>query len=60
MAYTDPDECTGCGVCVDRCPFGARRLEENGLIYEPERCYGCGLCVTTCPTGAAVLAERGA
>jgi NAD-dependent dihydropyrimidine dehydrogenase PreA subunit len=47
-----------CGECVERCHFGARRLDEGALAYDPEQCYGCGLCVTTCPAGAVGLELR--
>jgi ferredoxin len=29
MLVIDPDECTGCGVCVDECPVSAIFPEED-------------------------------
>jgi Fe-S-cluster-containing hydrogenase component 2 len=52
---TDESKCTGCGVCEDRCNFGARKVENGALVFDKSRCYGCGLCVNTCPTGAIML-----
>jgi Pyruvate/2-oxoacid:ferredoxin oxidoreductase delta subunit len=52
---TDESKCTSCGICVDRCHFGARKIEDGSLKFDEKRCYGCGLCVTTCPTNAITL-----
>ena len=49
--------CSGCGRCVQACPHGACRLDENGKsVVEQELCRRCGACATTCPCGATVLA----
>ena len=58
IVYTDPDACTGCKTCLDRCPFRARIEEKNIVKDDPESCYGCGLCITTCPEGAITLEPR--
>ena len=58
VAVDDGGKCTACGVCVDRCVFGARAMEAGGLAYDSEDCFGCGLCVTTCPTGAIGLVDK--
>lgn len=55
-AIVDPDKCNGCGTCLKRCIFQARRLENNKSIVIKENCHGCGLCTTTCPTQATKLA----
>jgi ferredoxin len=55
VAEDDPELCVQCGTCVQRCPFQARRLEGEALLYSPQDCRGCGLCVTTCPSGAIRL-----
>jgi dihydroorotate dehydrogenase/NAD-dependent dihydropyrimidine dehydrogenase PreA subunit len=51
----DPLLCTRCCLCVDRCPYGARRLEgdrpkspELKQFVDPTRCRSCGLCVEVC------------
>lgn len=48
------DECTGCGTCVDTCPFGAVTLE-NDVAVIGDKCTFCGACVEACPVGAIVL-----
>ena len=59
LARTDMDSCIDCGVCVERCGFGARQMsEEDRLTYDPRRCVGCGLCVTICPEGATSMVPR--
>lgn len=56
IALTLPDECIGCGECVDRCIFDARIVNDERLTFNPEACLGCGLCVTVCPVGAISMA----
>lgn len=49
----DEDLCTGCGICVDVCPFDAMGLdEERGLAYKCDTCGGQPVCVQRCPRGA--------
>ncbi|MGM0441961.1 MAG: P-loop NTPase [Elusimicrobiota bacterium] len=48
----DPEKCTGCGACYQKCRFSAiDKKEENGqLKYEidPVACEGCGVCDIVC------------
>jgi heterodisulfide reductase subunit A len=57
VAYTYPQHCTGCGVCMEICPFGATSIdEETGMAQiNPAQCKGCGLCVASCRSGALNL-----
>jgi len=50
----DEEECTGCGNCVDSCPYGAIELENNKAIVLPN-CNLCGICVENCPVEAISL-----
>ncbi|MBW2544719.1 MAG: 4Fe-4S binding protein [Deltaproteobacteria bacterium] len=50
----DPEKCTGCGVCVDRCFVAAMKID-NGTAIPGESCKGCGRCVEICPEGAVSL-----
>jgi len=55
VAKVDGDKCTGCGVCLERCMFGARKLENGKSVVIEENCYGCGLCTTACDARASRL-----
>ena len=47
----DESKCVKCGICEDKCPYGALRLGEQLEVIEA-LCKGCGTCVAACPTGA--------
>ncbi|MBU0492885.1 MAG: 4Fe-4S dicluster domain-containing protein [Chloroflexi bacterium] len=54
-----PDDCVGCAVCVDACPFGMVGLHpETGLALICDLCGGDPACVKRCATGAIVYRER--
>jgi len=72
VAY-DKDICSGCGYCVDACPFSVPRSTRNLLsgIAKADKCTFCttpGLdritegwepaCVKTCPTDALIYGDR--
>jgi heterodisulfide reductase subunit A len=47
--------CSGCGICIAVCPYGARSLDpDRGVAVVNEiLCEGCGACAAACPSGAA-------
>ena len=47
----DADACTECGICRDRCPYGAITLDPKP-IFDQTKCYGCWACYNHCPTQA--------
>ena len=55
--YTTVDSfnCTGCGICANRCQMNAITVNNNIATVNQKQCIGCGLCVTGCPNGAAQL-----
>ncbi len=57
-AVVDEDACAGCGVCVERCHFGALSLVDGYATIDDERCVGCGLCASVCPEEALQLERR--
>ena len=58
VSVQNQEACNDCGLCVERCHFGARSLEESQLLYRPDRCAGCGLCVTSCKNRAIAMERR--
>lgn len=57
FATVDPELCTGCETCLERCQMGAIALNDDEVAeINLDRCIGCGLCVTTC-TGEALHLE---
>lgn len=54
------EKCTGCGICLKRCPMDAYTLDKERKKVELDlnRCIGCGLCVTKCPSHAAILRKK--
>jgi electron transport complex protein RnfB len=57
-AAVSDDDCTGCGVCVDRCQFKALAVEEGVCRVDYTRCVGCGVCVAGCALEALVMERR--
>jgi ferredoxin len=55
VSRVDEDLCSGCGVCVDHCQFGAAQLIGGWHAVDHTRCMGCGVCVGKCENGALSL-----
>jgi heterodisulfide reductase subunit A2 len=55
IAMVDEEVCTGCGICVEVCPYEARTLNERKRIAEVNDalCAGCGGCIAACPSNAS-------
>jgi Fe-S-cluster-containing hydrogenase component 2 len=56
-AVVDPDLCTGCETCLDRCFFDAIAVKNDLAAVDPGKCMGCGVCAVACPTEALRLKE---
>lgn len=58
VANFEESLCVDCGLCVERCQFGAWSRDNGGVKLDSENCFGCGLCVSSCSAGAISLVER--
>lgn len=55
--------CDGCALCLDVCPYHAITLEEfekdgrkyRNIITDKALCKGCGICAATCPKEGVVV-----
>jgi heterodisulfide reductase subunit A len=47
--------CSLCEICIDACPFVARRRDRDKIKVIAAACQGCGICVASCPNSAAWL-----
>ncbi|MEM1566242.1 MAG: CoB-CoM heterodisulfide reductase HdrA2 [Candidatus Bathyarchaeia archaeon] len=57
IAVVDPSKCrnvtTKCGICAERCPYGAIKIEEKKPAQVvTAMCHGCGTCAAECPADA--------
>jgi heterodisulfide reductase subunit A len=57
IAYVDENICSGCGICVEICPYEAREMDtRRGIsIVHTALCQGCGACIASCPNNACEL-----
>ncbi len=53
----DVDKCTLCGLCAEKCPFGALTIEGGGIVVG-DNCRMCGLCVRHCPEHAIKFEQQ--
>ena len=53
------ETCTGCGRCVEACPFNAIRLDAHtNLALKCDLCRGLFSCVDVCPSHALTVSGR--
>ncbi|MDY6876852.1 MAG: CoB--CoM heterodisulfide reductase iron-sulfur subunit A family protein [Chloroflexota bacterium] len=55
VAYVIEGLCSGCGVCVEACPYDARQVHpvwDIATVNAP-LCQNCGACVVACPNKAS-------
>ena len=52
------NKCTGCEVCIDKCPFDALSMEENKAVVDHDTCTMCGICVKACEFDAIELEKE--
>jgi quinol-cytochrome oxidoreductase complex cytochrome b subunit/coenzyme F420-reducing hydrogenase delta subunit/ferredoxin len=59
VAVVDPDNCNGCGWCVQDCPFEAVSMIVHDFkpghqqsLVDPDLCLSCGICAGACPSSS--------
>jgi Na+-translocating ferredoxin:NAD+ oxidoreductase RNF subunit RnfB len=58
LSRINEDICTGCGICITKCPVDAIKLNNNDKAEVNEQyCIGCGVCAHFCPEHAISLLE---
>ena len=70
--YFDPlkanitENCDGCGICIDKCPYGAILYFEHHenethpscpIKIDKTVCEGCGICFSSCPRKGVIIEE---
>lgn len=58
IAEHDRSSCDDCGICAERCQFGAWGFVNDEIRFYPPRCAGCGICASSCPTHSIKLVKR--
>lgn len=53
--FFDPENCIGCGACVEICEKGCHRLTGDGHAFARKKCARCMSCLRLCPTNALSL-----
>ena len=53
----DEDKCTGCGICKEECPKGAKiwDVNKNAMTTNLRYCHLCTICASKCPEGAILI-----
>ena len=65
-AIVDLDNCNGCGLCFDDCPFDAITLQartdgaryDHEVVVDPALCGACGICAGSCPASNPFRSSR--
>ena len=50
----DNEKCTGCGICKEACPKGAKiwDIKSKAMATNLEFCHLCTICASKCPEEA--------
>lgn len=48
----DSNKCSGCGICIKKCPEGAITTKNGVMFTDMNKCKLCGICVDFCINNA--------
>ena len=53
----DEKKCTGCGICKEECPKGAKIWDVNkkAMATNLRYCHVCTICASKCPENAILI-----
>jgi len=54
-SVVDEEQCIGCGLCEEICPYSAHYLENGKSKTIEALCRGCGACAAECPRRAITM-----
>ncbi|MCP4756042.1 MAG: hypothetical protein GY866_34710 [Proteobacteria bacterium] len=55
----DPDRCTACETCIERCPAEALVMGDKDLpVVDLNKCFGCAVCATGCADETITMATK--
>ena len=57
MVVLDKEACTGCGICIEACTYGAIKMDESTKPLICDLCGGEPVCAERCPTEAITFEE---
>ncbi len=58
LAEINPELCTGCGICVEKCHQLIIELNDDDIAErDEESCIGCGVCAYFCPENAISMVK---
>ncbi|HOP66856.1 MAG TPA: glutamate synthase-related protein [Methanoregulaceae archaeon] len=52
------EQCMLCGRCIENCPYGVFRMENNQIHVNSRQCVACHRCIAMCPRDAIDIKER--
>lgn len=58
IAAVTEDACSGCGICVEKCPVDAISMKNGKAVVNKIVCLGCGVCARFCPIESCVMETR--